>query len=180
MTGTDRLLVEGAAVVLVQSDSHVLFGGDIAIGGRPVSGLFVFGGITFFTPTEDKRAGVTLKINRFPVKLGGRFAFSLGRIALGPSLALSFDPIIKSITIHDTERLDERNEETEWKTSLTPLFFTTIRVSRPIHILAAAGVKVLLNERDFVLENADGSRETIHHSWLFQPAIYLGLSLVLL
>lgn len=179
-TGAKRLLVEVSPAIRIQSGDHLaLFGGDFVMGVRAAGGLFMFAGITLYLPTRDEASGVTLEISRYPAKLGGRFAFSLGSIELGPSLALEIDTLVKTIEIEDPERVEEGNGAPEVEISLVPMIFCAIPVWKRIRILVAAGGEILLNERELVLARIEGDPIAVHDPWPVQPTFYLGISLLL-
>ena len=146
--GTKRLLIEAAPAIRVQSSAHpAIFGGDFLAGVRAKAGLFVFAGITFYVRTEDEASGVELKINRYPVKLGSRYAFSLGRVALGPSLALEIETLVKEITLPESGEMAYGNRDSEIEISLVPMLFVTIPVWHLVRVVGAAGAKIPFNEK---------------------------------
>jgi hypothetical protein len=121
--------------------------------------------------TSISAPDVSARLNRYPIGIGARFRWPLGRFEVGGTLRVVME-YVKPRT-SGTEVVLE-SDEGAFLFSAVPMFYGSVRVVWRVRAFLAAGVRVAFNRRRYVVESAADTK-VLAEPWPAQPLVLAGV-----
>jgi len=136
----------------------------------------VFAGFELGPSITGEGEYASMRLTRYPVLLGVRVHWRIGRFRLGGSLAINLEYVVhrttSTVAYPDVDRDD-------LLVAVTPAAHLEIVISSRVRAVLALGIQAYLNNRHYVV-TGEGVRDVILTPWAVRPHLLLGMSVDLL
>ena len=152
--------------------------GVLELAGRLPRGWALLGMVALGEPLQVDRTALRLRLARYPVALGARWAVTRRRLTLGASLALGLE-VLRAALEPRQLGVAPADDWADVTARLIPEVHLQVRLGWRLSVRLDLGAEVVLNPRRYTAAVQGGGIDVLLYPWPVQPRARLGLVLEL-